>query len=381
MQARGNAEATDEKVRVFMIQANDFASGYYRMEIVAEWLKKYSTKIEVDFYKRGEPAKNLLWRMGGADIVMFQLQVNTLIAQIIPICKANGIKVVMDMDDDLLNVPEWNPAYFMMGRKFLPFHKEPTTGAPMDLKKNKERLENLTKMLRDVDLITLTGKGLRNEYSKFNKVKIIPNAIDPTIVKESKRSGGLFDKKLRIFWQGSPTHAADLHSIKNVIQTITNKYPHVEWVVWGSQYEDFAKWMEIESDRVVSIPTVPFKDYYKKLASLKMDIGIAPLADHDYNKCKSNIKWIEYAMCGIPAVCSDIVTYSDSVQHGKTGFLAHTWEDWVVYLSDLIEQPELRELIAAQAKEQVLQDFNIENTIKRWEEVFLSLHQSNQNKI
>jgi len=37
-------------------------------------------------------------------------------------------------------------------------------------------------------------------------------------------------------------------------------------------------------------------------------------------------------------VLSDVRPYSDSVEHGVTGFLAKTQKDWVEYLSKLIRK-------------------------------------------
>lgn len=115
------------------------------------------------------------------------------------------------------------------------------------------------------------------------------------------------------------------------------------------------------------------EDYYDHLSRIKMDIGICPLVDIPYNKCKSNIKWLEYGMSGIPAVVSDISTYTDSVRHGETGYVAKTPKDWVHYLSLLIDNNVLREAIANQAKVQILRDFNIKSKIEAWEDAYLRL--------
>lgn len=370
-------DVKQEKVKVLFIQANNFASGYYRVGMIAEWLKKKSSRIEVDYFKQGDKAENFLYRMGESDIVVFQLQTSDIISESIKVLKAQGIPVVMDMDDDLLNVPEWNPSYFGLGRRYISFF-ENELGEKMDVQANFKKLDNIKSILRSCSLITVTGKGLRNEYSKFNKVKVIPNAIDPTVMKESQRSK---DGKIRIFWQGSATHVADLNLIKPAVQQITKDHPNVQWVIWGSFYKDFHDHMDIPKNRVEHHNTVGMEDYYKKLSKMTMDIGICPLLDHPYNHCKSAIKWEEYSMCGIPTVASNVRPYNDAIIPNETGFLAGTTQDWITMLNTLIERPEKRDFMAHWAKEQVLRDFNIETMIGRWEETLVKLHESNPDRI
>lgn len=362
---------------MLFIQGNMFASGFYRVGFVAEYLKKHSDKISVDYFKQGDKADNFLFRIGNSDIVVFQLQTDDIIREIIPVCISNGVSIIMDMDDDLLNVPQWNPSYFSLGREVVNFFQL-ATGEKMNIAENLKRLENIEAILRSVSLITVTGKGLRNEYSKFNKVKMIPNAVDPSLIKESKRSN---DGKVRIFWQGSSTHIADLHSISDAIRGITKLYPQVQWVIWGSLYKDFAKRIGIPEGRVEHHETVDFNKYYKKLASMKMDIGICPLLKHPYNACKSFIKWEEYSLCGIPTVASDVRPYNDAIREGETGYLAGNTSEWISALSGLIENPVRRELFAGQAKRQVLQEYSMEPIMKRWEETLIKLHERNKYRI
>ena len=94
------------KPRVLFFQANNYASGYYRVGFPAEQIAKRGN-IDVDFASKFTDSKDILWRIGKADLIVFQLQQSDLVKWMIDICRKNGIKVVMDMDDDLLDVPEW----------------------------------------------------------------------------------------------------------------------------------------------------------------------------------------------------------------------------------------------------------------------------------
>jgi hypothetical protein len=74
-------------------------------------------------------------------------------------------------------------------------------------------------------------------------------------------------------------------------------------------------------------------DYWpSKSKSLGLDIGIAPLIDDVFNTGKSAIKYFEYSSNLVPGVYSDTVVYHDTVQHGITGLLAKTQDEWLGYL-------------------------------------------------
>jgi hypothetical protein len=45
---------------------------------------------------------------------------------------------------------------------------------------------------------------------------------------------------------------------------------------------------------------------------LKCHVGIAPLLDTPFNRCKSNLKLLEYGAVGLPTIASNVTPYKDS---------------------------------------------------------------------
>ena len=60
-------------------------------------------------------------------------------------------------------------------------------------------------------------------------------------------------------------------------------------------------------------PNVPLDEHPQKVCDLKLDIGIAPLLDDQFNRHKSCIKYYEYAMSGAVTLASHVVPYSTEV--------------------------------------------------------------------
>ena len=81
------------------------------------------------------------------------------------------------------------------------------------------------------------------------------------------------------------------------------------------------------------------------------DIAIAPLADTPFRRCKSDIKFLDYAAIGAAAVLSDVGPYPATVRHGETGWLVeNTSAAWVDALERLIADAELRRHLAEGAR-------------------------------
>ncbi|HWR39333.1 MAG TPA: glycosyltransferase [Patescibacteria group bacterium] len=90
----------------------------------------------------------------------------------------------------------------------------------------------------------------------------------------------------------------------------------------------------------------PYETYQRLLYST--DINLLPLLPNRFNSMKSDLKFIESAAYGAVALASPTV-YSGTVEHGVTGFIYHSPEEFGRYLSMLIENPELRRTVQTTA--------------------------------
>ena len=94
-----------------------------------------------------------------------------------------------------------------------------------------------------------------------------------------------------------------------IIETIEKTVDTVQWVFFGyapPKLEKYIKEGKIECHGGVNIYNYP-----EKFASLQLNAVVAPLQDNEFNRCKSNIKWLECAALGIPLLAQNINTYSN----------------------------------------------------------------------
>jgi glycosyltransferase involved in cell wall biosynthesis len=165
---------------------------------------------------------------------------------------------------------------------------------------------------------------------------------------------------LTIGWVGSASHISDLKLLVEPLRILADKYPKVKFVFGGFCIPEIR---EILGDRMLEIDRVPISDYPGLVQQI--DIGLAPLVDSEFNRSKSNIKFLEYSMGGAAVVASPVEPYQ-CINHGMTGFWARNTEDWVRYVGRLIRDQELRKRMSREAKQWTLCNHNILKEAWRW---------------
>lgn len=91
-------------------------------------------------------------------------------------------------------------------------------------------------------------------------------------------------------------------------------------------------------------------DVEEWLRSVCFDVAVLPLRKHVFNESKSPIATLVYAALGIPVVASDVGPYHDFVLHGETGFLFRRPGEMAQYLTELVNNPQLRAQMSINAR-------------------------------
>ncbi len=259
-------------------------------------------------------------------------------------------KVIIDLDDNYLDVLPNHPLY----DRFKPTKKDKAF---------------LSTILSFADAITVSTEPLKQKidqhiqkvYGIKKKIFVLPNMND---IKDWNYKPAKKNKdKFVIGYAGSNSHYDDLKMVFPAIAKIMDKYPNVYFESSGALgkvnlelFTCFSESSKLRSDILPS--TWGFKDYPKHLAKMKWDIGIAPLADSAFTRCKSHIKFMEYAMYKIPTIASRVYPYNapcfgrDTIIHEKTGLLVKP-DEWFNALEDLILNKEKRLQLGENAYEYV----------------------------
>jgi glycosyltransferase involved in cell wall biosynthesis len=294
----------------------------------------------------------------GVNVAVFQRTAGEPFLSIMEMCKAYKIPVVYEMDDYLFDIPRHNPAAWFWIRK------------PVQ-KALREQLETADKILvSTVPLATavqeVTGRPMTDIHVCQNHLHEV--AFGEDILSQA----GVYDNKDKVVigWQGSTTHDVDFKEAIPALKRILEERENVILRLFGDIPRSVRD--SIPIDRVWVTEGVPFNIYPTKLKFCNFDIGIAPVSDSKFNSCKSNIKWLEYSACRFPTVASDVYPYR-SIEHGVTGFLARTENDWYEHLNTLIEDVDLRVRMGNQAYEHVWSTWSSIQRIESWKKAFSQL--------
>jgi len=274
--------------------------------------------------------------------------------------RANGVKLVMDLDDSLWNISPDNPAYEVY-------------------KKGGQAIRDFISICNEVDYITCTNDYLKhvimnNTKKTADKIKVFPNYIDLNLY--SHRSPFKDDRQIRLMHFGSTTHFIDLadSEFRKGIDRIMTEYPNVTVKMigafqadfknkWGARYEtaygdtDIYKWIDGR-----------FREYLDEC-----DILVVPLIDNIYNRCKSPIKFLEASSAKKPGVWQDIRQYQEVVDHGKNGFLAKKASGWYRLIKTLIDDTDKRRKMGEAAFKTIEDNWTIQEHVPDYASFFKSI--------
>lgn len=187
-----------------------------------------------------------------------------------------GGKVWLDFDDDILNVPPENPSFAFYARNAV--------------------RENIEEALKLADVVTFSTKYLMDRMAKYCPQAdcfVVQNAFDEKILYHRKplQRGAVAPI---VMWRGSNTHHKDLIEFERPIVRLAEKHKDLVWVFFGVE-----PWFShrIKSKHCIT-DALSITDFYLNLAAFHSMLGIVPLVDNGFNRCKSNIAAMELATTG-----------------------------------------------------------------------------------
>jgi hypothetical protein len=267
--------------------------------------------------------------------------------------------IVYETDDNHLQIRKWNGYW-------------PDVQAELPL---------IERMARRADLVTVSTQPIKDAYAHFNNnIRVIRNAIDPSIYTTNSPRPEYGGERPRVVYYGSTARMRDYGGYPNERGKWEGGYA-------GKGIQDLRKelWsvfigVNPGTDHVIApffdeaYPYVEnIRQFAERLAASHGDIGIAPLGGDDFDRCKSELHWLEYAMVGA-AFVGEGFRYGEApysmVNHGVDGFVVRGRQQWFDAVKNLVRSKDLREQIAGAAKERVLKEYDYKDRAKEWADAF-----------
>ena len=225
----------------------------------------------------------------------------------------------------------------------------------------KDDLAELELNMRVCDGIVCSTDFIARRYRRYNRHTFVcENGLDLAryYLTVPPRS------KVNIGWAGGTGHRNAavpwLQQLANVMAAV----PEVCAVTIGMNYADALAQM-FGPSRAVSVPWTLIDTY--PAAMTLMDIALAPAGKVDFFKGKSDLRWLEAGALGIPAIVDPTVYWR--VEDGVTGCVADTPEQAAEWMLRLVQDPELRREIGANAQRYVREERNMIVMAEQWRHV------------
>jgi glycosyltransferase involved in cell wall biosynthesis len=260
-----------------------------------------------------------------ADVLVLQFIHDWGLLGMIERRRAAGLVTVFEANDDFFDLQPWNPIALQW--------------------QDRAVQEQFRQFLRAADAVQTSTEVLAQRWrTEARAVAVFANQLAgvPPLPPLPQRP-------LTIGWAGSPGHFADWYHVAPLLQTWLDAHPDVHLAVMT---HDFARsFFRLPPERYHFTSFGSIADYYRFLPSL--DIGLAPLLPSAYNRGRSDVKYLEYAACGVVGVYADLEPYRDSVHDGATGLLYRSGPELLACLDRLAADAGLRQRLRQQAHARV----------------------------
>lgn len=249
-------------------------------------------------------------------------------AAVLARARAAGKPVIYELDDNLLALPRDHP----------------------DWRYHARARPAILRAAAEADAVLVSTEPLAAVLRPLNaRVHVWPNCWDEAVW-PLRAPAPAPAQPVVIGYVGSHTHGADVAGLGPALAELLARRPgqvRVRFVGGTPPPAEVRGRPEVAWERLV-LPD--YAAYARRMQSEQLDVAVAPLRDDGFNRCKSAIKYLEYAALGAAGVFSRLPPYTAVVRPGENGLLAGTAEEWLAALTALVDDPGLRGRLALAAQ-------------------------------
>ncbi len=265
--------------------------------------------------------------------------------------RSNGAKIIFDVDD-LMTEPDLAKTEIIDGIR--------SQGLQEDGVREFYGRVRQTMLASDVCFTTTEELAFYLRWAQ-KPTYILQNGFDQAAADISRHARRAWlanrtDDLIRIGYAGgSRTHQRDFALAAEALGKLLRARPNVRLVLFrvsqcGTTLVDLPEYPALAGlDAQIEWRDLqPLKDLPREMA--RFDINLAPLEfGNPFCEAKSELKFFEAALVDVPTVASPTGPFRRAIEHGKTGFLAVSANDWYVHLETLVDDAARRQAMGRAA--------------------------------
>jgi tetratricopeptide (TPR) repeat protein len=309
------------KADIFILQLCEFlddGDGQYRLHQPSLYLSRLPGVVVVDCHYAHRLLPSLV---DTADVLVLPFLHNWDFFPVIDQRRAAGRVTVFEANDYFYDIQPWNPIAAQW--------------------QDRSIQDEYRHFMAAADAVQTSTTELARRWGEWaRRVAVFRNhltEVPPLTLPPSR--------PLTIGWGGSPGHFADWYALVPWLTRWLQAHPQVHLAVMTNEFGK--PFFRLPPERYHFTPFGSLVNYLKFLDSL--DIGLAPLLPTEYNRGRSDVKFLEYASRGVPGIYADLEPYRETVVPGQTGLLYRTGRELLEQLDRLAADAALRLQIREQA--------------------------------
>ena len=303
-------------------------------------------------------------------VVIWRAAWDAEVAAVLDAARRGGAKIVFDVDDLMVD-PSLARLDVIDGIRSQGLTEE-------GVRQHYERVQGT---MRAADLCLASTEELAWQMRRLGMPALaVPNCFDDDTRAVSRLAARLVGRGTRApgavvrigYAGGSRTHQRDFAVCADAVAEALRTRPECRLVLFRLPEHrmdcldvgEFPALRGLEA-QIEWRDVVPLADLPGELA--RLDINLAPLEmGNPFCEAKSELKFFEAALAGVPTVASPTGPYRRAIRHGETGFLAGSEADWRDALLRLADDVGLRRRVAARAEIDVAWRFGPERAAHEW---------------
>jgi glycosyltransferase involved in cell wall biosynthesis len=185
--------------------------------------------------------------------------------------------------------------------------------------------------------VLVAANGLAERYGLGLAAVVPPLPVEACSPADGK---GTASGELTVFYHATASHRREIRWLREVVQGVAAQMPDVRFEFSGDR-RTAGFYADMPNVRVV--PPMSWPDFLAYTSSVRYDVGLAPLLDSPFNRCRSYVKFFDITRAGGVGVYSSATVFDEVVRDGANGVLADdSPRSWIAAVCRLCRDGALR---------------------------------------
>lgn len=284
--------------------------------------------------------KNVDWDTV-ASVVVYRCKKQDRLEQFLAEAKRHGVTLIYDMDDYIFDYPAISDLPFLQDEEYKDF--ESYSNSLRGCMELCDKYIVSTNHMKQAVEMTFPGKPVFINRNMASTQMLILSA-------KAKLNKRMDERFVLGYYSGSHTHNRDFELISEVLLGFLKKHKNAYLQLVGCLVlpKEFA---QVE-DQIIRYDFMDWKKLPETMAEL--DVNLMPLEDSFFHRCKSENKWMEAALVGVPTIGSFNEELEGATKNHENVILCKDVSEWQEELEKLYENAAYRQAIGEAAYQYAL---------------------------